>query len=461
MSDLTRNRRQMRILAAILTALWAATAVAVAAAYRPGGPVDLVVAIVCFGPVVVADAGVVWPAVAGGHRHRIALVWVWIMAVLLAIPVLYGVASTLAAGGPQNLVISAEAAYAGVLAVFAMAFFSVTGFVHARRGTAVFERRATFLTAGLAIALTAVVGSAFGLVVYVNDRALREEEPLSSSYGPTDPEVVPPLCDEPVTLGRYAKVTIEATSRLDDEDRGRAILTGQRSGIDETWSGSWSGPDGSGRTAYLRIGRQAWINDGNDDQAAPGRTWRQTRPDPFALLGTTELTMDGPPHAVVAVPRGAIVAEDLGLEIIEGARSRHCRTFMDGPAALSSFLPLRWLLRGDHGQAEDDIRRWRGEMDWWVFGDGELGRVRVEISGSRADTDWRATGVRAVLAAQLDATARDRAADISAAAIAPVVMPPAAGFGDPPPTPLGSPSPAGGSPSPRATPVAALQSAAP
>ena len=30
--------------------------------------------------------------------------------------------------------------------------------------------------------------------------------------------------------------------------------------------------------------------------------------------------MDGPPQAWVDVPRGSIVAEDLGLEVIEGAR---------------------------------------------------------------------------------------------------------------------------------------------
>lgn len=452
MTDLAASRRQMRILAAILTALWAATAVAVASAYRPGGPVDIIVALVCFGPVLVADAGVVWPPVAGGHRHRAALVWIWIAAVLLAIPVLYGVASTLAAGGPQSLVISGEAAYAGVLAVFAMAVFSVTGLTHGRRGSVAFEPRATLLSVALGVLLTVVVGTAFGLVTMINDQALRADEPLRSSYGPTDPDLVPPFCDEPVALGPHARITIDASSSLDDEARGRAILSGQRSGIDETWSGSWSGPDGSGRSAYLRIGGQAWVNDSSAAQVAPGTTWHQTQPDPFALVGRDRLTMDGPPHSIVDVPRGSIVAEDLGLEVIEGARARHCRTFIDGPTALSSFLPLRWLLRDDHGQIEGDLRRWRGEMDWWVFGNGELGRARVEISGSRADTDWDAIGVRAVLAAELDATLRDRPAAISAAAIAPIAIP---SQGRPGETP--SPSPG----SPDATSTAALESAAP
>ena len=97
--------------------------------------------------------------------------------------------------------------------------------------------------------------------------------------------------------------------------------------------------------------------------------------------------MDGPPQALVDVPRGSIVAEDLGIEVIEGAPARHCRTFMDGPTALDAFLPLRWLLDDGLARGATDVGRWRGEMDWWVFGDGELGRARVEVSGSRADTD--------------------------------------------------------------------------
>ncbi|WP_410965293.1 hypothetical protein, partial [Salmonella sp. SAL4435] len=77
--------------------------------------------------------------------------------------------------------------------------------------------------------------------------------------------------------------------------------------------------------------------------------------------------------------------------------------FVDGPTALAAFLPLRWLLDDGLAGGATDVGRWRGEMDWWVFGDGELGRARVEVSGSRADTGWRASGVRATLEAELEA----------------------------------------------------------
>jgi hypothetical protein len=341
-------------------------------------------------------------------------VWVWIAAVLFAIPMLYGVVSALAADGPQSLVPSFEEAYAAVLALAAMAFFSIVGLVHRRRGVRPLERRATWMAAGLALLLTLVVGLAFVLVAVVNDQSLRQDLPSGSRFGPTDPDIEPPFCDQPVVLGPNARVHIEASSSIDEVDRGRASLIGQRTGQDERWGGSWDGPDGSGRVAYVRVGRQAWLNAVSDDSRAPGTSWTETTPDPFELAGFNGLTMDGPPHAVVDAPRGSIVAEDLGLSIVEGARARHCRTFIDGNTALDTFLPLRWLLYDGSHRADDPIGRWRGELDWWVFADGQMGMAAVEVSGSRAETSWDVEGVRVVLRAHLDATDRDRAVDLSA-----------------------------------------------
>ncbi len=408
------DRRLMRLLAAILTVLWAATAVAVATTYRPGGPIDIVVMLACFAPVLIADAGFVWPAVGRTHRHRLFLVWVWLAALLFGIPVLYGTVATLTADGPQSLVPSFEAAYAGLLALFSMSWFSVAGWVHRRSGAEPLVRRSSLATTALAVLLTIVVGMAFVLVAAINDRGLREVEPSSSRFGPTDPDLEPPFCDEPIDLGANAVVTIEAKSSLDNVERGRARLEGQRGGQDESWGGSWSGPDGAGVGAYLRTGPLAWLTDQSDDPHAPGTNWRAVAPDPFGMIGEEALTMDGPPQSIADAPRGAIVAEDLGLEHIEGARARHCRTFIDGPAALDTFLPLRWLLFGSSSAPADAISRWRGEMDWWVFADGELGLASVEVSGSRAETPWDADGARVVLQGRLEAVDRDQPVDVMA-----------------------------------------------
>lgn len=430
----------MRLLAAILTVAWAGIAIVVASAYRPGGPVDIVVALACFTPVLVADAGVVRPPLATSHRGRIALVWIWIVAVLLAIPVLYGIAASLASDGPRNLVPSIEAAYGGGLALAAMTFFSIVGLVHQRRGVAVFERRSTWLSAALTVPISVALGSAFLFVAVVNDQVLREQERSTSRFGPTDPDVVPPFCDQPLRLGPDAVITIDADLTADGIERGRARLAGKRDGGNEAWGGWWSGADGAGQQSYLRIGGRAWLNADSDDPDAPGSTWQEVMPDPFGMVGTRPLTMDGPPHAIASVPRGAIVAEDLGLEIIEGARARHCRTFMDGPTALDTVLPLRWLLVGDSFVADQVISRWRGEMDWWVFTDDELGMASVEVSGSRLSTTGGAD-VRAVLAAHLEATERDTRVEVTA--------------------PFQTTSRPAGSPRPSAAPASALGSVAP
>ena len=404
----------MRLLAVILTLLWAVAAIAVAVAYRPGGPVDLLVALAAFVPVAIADLGVIRPAKVLDRRHRLALVWIWILAVLFVLPVIYGVASTITPEGVQGLLPSAEAAYAGAIALYLMCWFSVVGLVHHRRRVRPLERRATLVTSVAAAGLTVVSGLAFVFVAVVNERELSSEPASASRYGPTDPELDPPLCDEGAALGDYALIRIEAKSAVDTFDRGTAVLEGQRDGNDESWGGSWEGPDGSGQQAYLRVGQQAWVNDTSADPQAPGRTWSESTPNPFGLRGTDGLTMDGPPHSVADAPRGSIVAEEIGLELVEGARARHCRTFIDGPTALDTFLPLRWLLANDSDVDSAELHRWRGELDWWVFADGELGLATVQISGARGETGWEDDGVRAFLEARLQAIDRDEPVDVSA-----------------------------------------------
>ena len=406
----------MRLLAVILTALWAVTAVAIATAYRPGGPIDVLVALACFVPVAIADLGVIRPAKRMTRNHRAALVWVWIGAVLFALPVLYGVASTVAGDGPRGLLPSAEAAYAGAIALYLMSYFSVVGLVHHRLGVRPLERRASLMTALAAAGLAFVAGGAFLFVALANEQELRSDVVETSRFGPTDPELVPPGCDEPPTLGADAVVTIEAKSAVDTFDRGVAVLQGQRHGEDEAWGGSWDGPDGEGLKAYRRLGQDAWVNGQSDDPQAPGSSWEASVPNPFGLLGDVGLTMDGPPFAVANAPRGTIVPEDLGLEHVEGARARHCRTFIDGPTALDTFLPLRWLLADGSEVPDGALARWRGELDWWIFADGELGAAWAHVSGARIETGWDDDGVRAFHEARLIAVDRDQAADVTAAA---------------------------------------------
>ena len=78
--------------------------------------------------------------------------------------------------------------------------------------------------------------------------------------------------------------------------------------------------------------------------------------------------------------------------------------------------PLRWLLANESVLDSSGLGRWRGELDWWVFADGELGLATVQVSGARGETGWDDDGVRAFLEARLQAVDRDASIDVSAAA---------------------------------------------
>jgi hypothetical protein len=197
MSDLAADRGPMRALAIGLVALWAATAVAVAAAYRPGGPLDLIVIIVSGVPVLVALAGAVWPPLAASHRHRVAVVWIWLAAVLFGIPVVYGVAST----SPRAAAEPAPSARppAAVLAFFSMAVFSD----RLRPPPAPREFGAARHPGDPAVGLLTTVGAQFVLVALINgELAADDHRPLAVRAA--DVDLVPPYCDEPIALGANA-----------------------------------------------------------------------------------------------------------------------------------------------------------------------------------------------------------------------------------------------------------------
>jgi hypothetical protein len=80
--------------------------------------------------------------------------------------------------------------------------------------------------------------------------------------------------------------------------------------------------------------------------------------------------------AVALTPSEQNAPEDRGLAYIEGALARHCRITLVG-STLRKAIPEVGLLVGDA-----DISRWRGELDFWVFADGQLGQADGGITGS-------------------------------------------------------------------------------
>jgi hypothetical protein len=186
------------------------------------------------------------------------------------------------------------------------------------------------------------------------------------------------------------------------------------------------------------VGALAWLNETSGDADAPGTRWRETDPDPFGLADPDALTRDGPARTVVGGVLGPVVAADHGLEVIEGARARHCRTFVDGTTALSAFLPLRWLVSGSPTALPTELGAWRGDLDWWVFGDDQLGRAAIEVSGLRSDAWAAPPAIEGTLRADLDVTDRTVPVDVTGPAGSQPAAPSAVPAESP--TPAGTPS---------------------
>ena len=111
-------------------------------------------------------------------------------------------------------------------------------------------------------------------------------------------------------------------------------------------------------------------------------------------------TVDRRALDVALVPGYRATAEDHGIEVIEGARARRCRIAVDGPTFRAAFPQVRWLI------GDADMATWRGQLDYWVFLDGQLGVVAGSINGTASGVQQGA--VQATVAVRLTATERGR-----------------------------------------------------
>lgn len=398
-SDHAMARRSgLRFLAATLAGLWTALAASILVAYRPGGPFDLVVGAIAFLPAIVAAAAIAWPPLLREWRAAVAVAWLGIVAGLLVTPLLIEVIEALAAGGGHTLFPSAEMAYAAVLAMATTSLFAAIGVIRAKTGADVDTRRPIAAAVGSATLLTLIAAVCFGGAALANDIALRDRVQATSRFGPTDPSRLPPHCDEDLRLGPGASLDIRAEATIDGQRVGVATLDGSRSALDEMWVASLRSRFATGRAQYSRVAGVVRLSE-DGHPAAP------LDQDGFDLLGTDGLTVDGPVRATALGAAGRPLADELGIELIEGAQARHCRVAIDGPTAVRSSLPLRWLAGGDLAEPARSLDAWRGNLDWWVFGDGQLGRAAITVSGYPGDA-WSTSGLQGELMARMNAVER-------------------------------------------------------
>lgn len=357
------RRFELRLIAIALVVCWSVAAGLVLLAYRPGGPFDLIVGLLAMTPVAIALAGVIWPPVARGVHAFPAMVGLGVLALLCLVPSILGVLTQLLQFGSRTLLPSFEAAYPWLVALLATSLFS--GFGIARRlqgGTAVRRRR---LMAGTAIAVVAtlVASVSFAAVAVANDVALRDTPAEASRFGPTTGDEQPPLCDAPLVVGPSARLAMHLDATVDLRPIGSVDLSGLRVADDFRWLAYVASDRQLGQYGSARIGDRAWL-------VSPGHDWQ--RADPAQTSGES---VDEQALAVALSPAYRATAEDRGIEVIEGARARRCRIAVDGATFANAFPEATWLV----GTA--DLHRWRGQLDYWIFADGELGQVAGSANG--------------------------------------------------------------------------------
>jgi hypothetical protein len=379
---------ELRFTAAVLTALWGLGALYILLGYRPGGPIDIVVGLVAIAPTAVGAAAIAWPPLVRGERAFIGVMTLGIGAILLLIPSTGSFLNQLINGGAQTLLPSIEVAYPWLLALLATSVFTGLGIARRTLGSRSSRRARLARGFGLGVAATLIVGSTFAGVAVANDLALRDRPAASSPFGPTDPNRQPPGCSEPIQAGTTALLAVQMTANVDGRPIGQIEIAGERSGDDLRWTADVATDHALGRFGVARIGTRAWLQ-------VPGGAWGTANPN--------QVSADGIDSRVLAAALTSdlrTTAENRGLEFIEGARARHCRIEVDGTTFVEAFPQLSWFV------GSDTLGHWRGELDFWVFSDGEVGQIQGSVSGEAAPLGRG--GIVGTIAVTLDATERDR-----------------------------------------------------
>ena len=361
------RRLGLRLIGLGLVGAWGLAAALILLAYRPGGPLDVVVGITMLVPVGIAVLSVLWPPLTRREVTHALIVALGLATLLVLLPSIGGVWNQLQALGSQTLMPSLEAAYPWLLALAGTSLY--TGFGQARRmisGIAGRRRRIRF-GAAIAAALTLLAGTAFGAAAIANELALRDlDRPIvASRFGPTglDAGVEPPHCDGRLVAGLSARLTAHLVGSVDGRQTGTVDLVGQRAGSEFRWLVYVATNRELGQHGEARRGDDAWIR-------TPAAGWQRVQ-----LPAVIDSTLDLQTVRQALNPGIRAAAQDYGIEVIERAPARRCRVSVDGPIFRSSFPQVEWLV------GDDDLEHWRGQLDYWVFLDGALGQVAGSVNG--------------------------------------------------------------------------------
>jgi hypothetical protein len=384
---------ELRLLAVALTVLWTATGGLVVVAYRPGGPVDLLVGIAASLPIVVSVAPIVWPPLVRSDRGSAGVFWLGLLAGLLLLPSLAGVIGQVLQGGAEPLLPSLEAMYPWGLALLATSLFAGLGISRRLIPEVGIGKRRLAASIVFTLAATSIISGVFAGVSLADNAALRDRPAPYSKFGPTAAHLVLPDCNRDLTAARTARLELDLWADVDTKAVGTVSLTGSRSGSDSSWTAQVVRSDLFGQYGGVRIGSSAW-------SLAPGSGWVAT-----ATNSLDDRVLDLTVGSAALSLENRATAENRGLEYVDGARARHCRVAVDGPTFAASFPQIQWLA------GETTLSTWRGELNFWVFGDDEVGMISGSVNGPAVGILPR--GLQATIEVRMTATDRDYQVTIS------------------------------------------------
>jgi len=394
------RRFELRLIGSGLVVAWSVAAAAVLLAYRPGGPLDVVVGLTMLGPITIAAASVVWPPVARGSGAFPLMVCIGLGVLLVLVPSIAGVAVQLIALGSQTLMPSPEAAYPWFLALVGTALFAGFGLARRIQGGMAVRRRRLVVGIGLAAIAVAIAGGLFAAVAVANEVALQGSSvaPVASRFGPTSGSDDPPLCNAGIGVGATAKLEERLVGRADLRPIGTVDVTGERAGDDVRGTAYVATDDQLGLFGTARVGSRLW-------QRTPSAGWQTGDESPGDAAPADDARGDGPTLDLqvldTALTHGnRATAEDRGIEVLEGAPARRCRIAVDGTTFRAAFPQVGWLV------GEANLGHWRGQLDYWVFRDGQLGQVAATANGEAGAID--PTALQATVEVLLTATERGR-----------------------------------------------------
>lgn len=342
---------ELRLLAVALAIFWALGALIVLATYHPGGPIDLVVGIAAALPVPLAVCAIVWPPLVRSNRGSAGVMWLGLLAGLLLIPSIWALGQQIVQGQTTSLLPSAEVVYPFVLALFATSLFSGIGISRQLIAEVGIGRRRIGAALGFAVAATISIGAVFAGVSLADTSGLANRP-------------VPPQCTMPIAVAPSAHVDLDLWGDVDGRSIGTAGVSGVRSGSDVSWKGPVARGSVFAEYGEVVLGDYAWTL-GADGSWKPGPRSEHEND----LLDLTVL------QDALSLPNRA-AAEDHGFESLQGQRTRRCRIAVDGPTFLASFPETAWLT------GDTNVKAWRGQLDYWLFESGQLGRVEGFVNGA-------------------------------------------------------------------------------